>query len=124
MIALFKTQGMKIEFWWIGKTNEKYLKQGLEIYLNRLKHYNRIEITTLPDVKALKNQAKLKELEANSFLSKISNQDFVILCDEKGKEYDFNDIDLEFYEDFVGHLQSNKLATNTIGKKIQTPGIL
>lgn len=36
-------------------------------------------------------------------------------------EIDFNDIDLEFYQNFVEYLKVNKqLATNTIGKKIQT----
>ncbi|MFZ5939052.1 MAG: site-specific integrase [Bacteroidota bacterium] len=48
-----------------------------------------------------------------------------------GRDIDFNDIDLEFYEEFVSFLQDQnatvrnkdkkvKLATNTIGKKIQT----
>jgi len=40
---------------------------------------------------------------------------------EKSKEIDFKDIDLEFYQKFVEYLRVNKnLATNTIGKKIQT----
>jgi len=36
------------------------------------------------------------------------------------KKIDFKDIDLEFYKNFVEYLQKQKLATNTIGKKIQT----
>lgn len=35
-------------------------------------------------------------------------------------EPDFKDIDLEFYQNFVDMLKSKGLATNTIGKKIQT----
>jgi len=41
-------------------------------------------------------------------------------CKQKGKEYDFCDIDLDFYEDFTEYLKRLDLATNTIGKKIQT----
>lgn len=37
-----------------------------------------------------------------------------------GKALDFKDIDLDFYYGFVEYLQSLNLATNTIGKKIQT----
>jgi len=37
-----------------------------------------------------------------------------------GKIIDFKDIDLKFYEGFTQYLQSEKLAVNTIGKKIQT----
>ncbi|MBT6838078.1 MAG: site-specific integrase [Bacteroidetes bacterium] len=39
---------------------------------------------------------------------------------KKYKEPDFVDIDLEFYQDFIAFLRKNNLATNTIGKKIQT----
>jgi len=39
---------------------------------------------------------------------------------KKYKEPDFMDIDLEFYQNFVDMLKSKGLATNTIGKKIQT----
>lgn len=36
------------------------------------------------------------------------------------KDLDFKDIDLDFYYSFIEYLQSLNLATNTIGKKIQT----
>jgi integrase len=41
-------------------------------------------------------------------------------CKHKGREYDFKDIDLDFYDDFMRFLTSKNLALNTIGKKIQT----
>jgi len=39
---------------------------------------------------------------------------------EQGKEVNFNDIDLDFYEDFKAYLQSQGLALNTIGRIIKT----
>ncbi len=39
---------------------------------------------------------------------------------EEFKEPDFIDIDLEFYQQFIDLLRKKGLATNTIGKKIQT----
>jgi integrase len=41
-------------------------------------------------------------------------------ANEAKRTIDFKDIDLEFYYEFVGYLQGLNLATNTIGKKIQT----
>ncbi|NNF35606.1 MAG: 23S rRNA (pseudouridine(1915)-N(3))-methyltransferase RlmH [Saprospiraceae bacterium] len=79
---------MKIEIWWIGKTNEKYLQQGIDIYHKRLKHYNRVNLITIPDVKSPRDSGKLKALEGENILSKITNQDMLILCDENGKQYD------------------------------------
>jgi integrase len=38
----------------------------------------------------------------------------------KGTIIDFKDITIEFYDDFIKYLQDEKLAVNTIGKKIQT----
>jgi len=37
-----------------------------------------------------------------------------------GKAIDFKNIDLDFYDGFTQYLQGEKLAVNTIGKKIQT----
>ncbi|HHS95054.1 MAG TPA: 23S rRNA (pseudouridine(1915)-N(3))-methyltransferase RlmH, partial [Phaeodactylibacter sp.] len=42
---------MKIELWVVGKTKESYLREGISIYEQRLKHYNPIEIVYLPEVK-------------------------------------------------------------------------
>lgn len=41
-------------------------------------------------------------------------------AEHKSKIINFKDIDLGFYDGFIQYLQSKGLATNTIGKKIQT----
>lgn len=41
-------------------------------------------------------------------------------ANHKRRKIDFKDINLDFYHDFSAYLTSLKLATNTIGKKIQT----
>jgi 23S rRNA (pseudouridine1915-N3)-methyltransferase len=79
---------MKITFITVGKTDEAYLKEGIEKYVNRLKHYTRlaiIEIDELKNTKALtENQQKAKEAEL--ILKKILPLDHVILLDENGME--------------------------------------
>lgn len=40
-------------------------------------------------------------------------------AESKGREIDFKDITLDFYDDFVRFLESKELAQNTIGKKIR-----
>lgn len=78
---------MKIEFWWIGKTNEDYLEKGIDVYVKRLKHYNPINIKTLKDVKNYKSTEDLKIKEGEAFTEQIQNNDLVILLDEKGKSH-------------------------------------
>ena len=42
---------MKIVFLVIGKTSERWLKEGIEVYLKRLQHYQDTAIIVLPEVK-------------------------------------------------------------------------
>ena len=80
---------MKVKFLVVGKTAFDYLKFGEEIYQDRLKHYCIFERIEVQDVKNPKNFSKeeIKRKEAISILSKLSPNDFIVLLDEKGKEF-------------------------------------
>lgn len=43
---------------------------------------------------------------------------FIAFQEEKGRTYDFNDIDMDFYHDFTAFMNNKKLALNTVGKTI------
>ena len=79
---------MKIILLAIGKTNAKYLQEGIEQYIKRLSHYIPFEFKILPDVKTTKGltQEKQKEMEGQMFLGAIQSGDVVVLLDEKGIE--------------------------------------
>ena len=81
---------MKIKLIVIGKTDESYLKEGITKYTSRLKHYIDFQLIELPDVKLGKklNLNLQKEKEGAEILKLISKSDFVVVLDEKGKEYD------------------------------------
>lgn len=80
---------MKITLLTVGKTEDAYLKEGIEKYIKRLKHYIKLDIIDLPELKNTKalttDQQKTKEAEM--ILKKITNTDHVILLDEKGMEF-------------------------------------
>lgn len=80
---------MKISLLAISKTTEKYLQEGISIYEKRLQHYCKYQRIEIPDLKNAKNLSfeVQKQKEAELILSKISNTDFVVLLDEKGKEF-------------------------------------
>ncbi|WP_410220446.1 23S rRNA (pseudouridine(1915)-N(3))-methyltransferase RlmH [Pedobacter sp.] len=80
---------MKITLIAIGKTEDKYLIEGMEKYLNRLKHYINFSLFIIPDIKNTKNltQAQQKTKEAELILKQLNNSDTVMLLDEKGKKY-------------------------------------
>jgi 23S rRNA (pseudouridine1915-N3)-methyltransferase len=80
---------MKVHVYFIGKTTESYLREGEAIYAKRLKHYLPITFEVLPDIKGAGKMSpdKLKEKEGELVLSRLKNDDGLILLDEGGKQY-------------------------------------
>ena len=80
---------MRINLICIGKTDDKEISGLIKYYQNRLpKHWN-FEITEIPDVKNVKNLSPelLKREEGKLFLNLSENSDYIILLDEKGKQF-------------------------------------
>ena len=80
---------MKVKLVCIGKTDKEYIIEGVKEYEKRLKHYISFESVLLPDIKNSKNLTEIqqKEKEGEVILSQIKESDYVIILDEKGKEY-------------------------------------
>jgi len=80
---------MKILLLVIGKTDEKYLLEGMSKYRDRLKHYIGFNYEEIPDIKNRKSlsEAQQKKQEADLILTKLKMGDKLVLLDEKGKEY-------------------------------------
>jgi len=79
---------MKITLLIVGKTEDTYLKEGIDKYLKRLKFYARVEIAEIAELKNTKalTEQQQKSKEAELILKKITVNDYVILLDEKGME--------------------------------------
>lgn len=80
---------MKVRFIVVGKTDEKYLQEGIFKYENRLKHYAQYSMEVIPDIKKGKKttmeQQKLDE--GKEILSKVAKGDYLVLLDERGKSF-------------------------------------
>ena len=89
---------MKIRVVCIGKTGKKFLEEGEKEYLNRLKHYTKVEKIELPDIKNAKklSREQVKLEEGKALLKEIDSGDVVFLLDEKGKQFSS-----ELFADFI-----------------------
>ena len=80
---------MKVKLLMVGKTAHDYLIKAFDDYQQRIIHYLPYESKVIPDLKNTKKltteQIKLKEGEL--ILNQIQKSDFVVLLDEKGKEF-------------------------------------
>ena len=79
---------MKIVLLQTGKTTEKYIAEGVDIYLKRIRRYSDFEIITVPDQKNTRNMPveEQKTREGVRILQAIGKDDFAVLLDERGKE--------------------------------------
>ncbi len=80
---------MQVTLLCIGKTGKKFLEEGEQEYLKRLRHYISFQLQIIPDIKQAKSlsQSQIKQREGELILEKINPADTLILLDEKGKEY-------------------------------------
>ncbi len=79
---------MKIQLVAVGKTSSGYIREGIDMYLNRLKHYLPVEVKIISDIKENKSmtEERQKELEGEAILSTLMPGDYVVLLDERGDE--------------------------------------
>jgi 23S rRNA (pseudouridine1915-N3)-methyltransferase len=85
---------MKTVCWVIGKTQEKYLQEGIREYLGRIKHYWPFEYVEM-------------NIEMADLSKRIENSDIVVLLDEKGKQYD--SVEFAHFLDKVQHSGGKRL---------------
>jgi len=72
----------------IGKTEEAYIRSGVDEYMKRLKKYAPVEEVFLKNVKSGRQTdiVFIKEEEGKQVLKKISNNDLLVVLDERGEE--------------------------------------
>jgi 23S rRNA (pseudouridine1915-N3)-methyltransferase len=79
---------MKITLVVTGKTDSKWLQEGIDTFVNRLKHYSPIEIKVLPDLKNTRNMPVelQKEKEGLQMIPVLEGKNDIFLLDEGGKQ--------------------------------------
>lgn len=84
---------MKVRILTIGKLKEKYLVNGINEYVKRLNAYCKVEMVEVPDEPIPDNASEnveniIKDKEADKIVSKIKDDEYVIVLDLHGKEID------------------------------------
>jgi 23S rRNA (pseudouridine1915-N3)-methyltransferase len=80
---------MKIALLQTGKTTDKNVAGIADLYLSRIAKYNPFEIITLPDIKNSSSLPvqELKIKEGKKIIQTLNDEDYVVLLDERGKEF-------------------------------------
>lgn len=80
---------MKITLLTVGKTDKDWVRQGMDIYVSRLKHYIPFSVVEIPELRNVSAMTKdqIKTKEGELILKQVKPADDLILLDERGKEY-------------------------------------
>lgn len=81
---------MKTSLVAVGKTNDAWIRQGISVYFDRLKHYLRFEYHEIEDIRIKAGKTdfvRQSMLEGEKILKFIEPGDYVVLLDEKGLEF-------------------------------------
>ena len=73
----------------VGKTDISWVREGLEMYVSRLKHYAPFSVVEIPELKGVSSltREQIKEREGALVLDRLKSADEVVLLDEKGREF-------------------------------------
>lgn len=80
---------MKVTLLTVGKTDVKWVREGLDLYISRLVHYVPFSLVEIPELRNVSSfsESQIKEKEGELILKALKSADEVILLDEHGKEY-------------------------------------
>ncbi|TVQ06495.1 MAG: 23S rRNA (pseudouridine(1915)-N(3))-methyltransferase RlmH [Bacteroidetes bacterium] len=80
---------MKITLLTIGKTDQGFLKEGIEEYVKRLKHYVSFEVKEIAALKKTSGMSPdvVKQKEAELISRHLEKADCLVLLDERGQEF-------------------------------------
>ena len=80
---------MEVKLITVGRTDVPWVKEGLDLYVSRLRHYVPFSLVEIPQLKNVSafTRDQIKEKEGELILKQVVPGDSVILLDERGKEY-------------------------------------
>jgi 23S rRNA (pseudouridine1915-N3)-methyltransferase len=81
---------MKMQVWAVGKRHEPYVREGVEDFTGRLRHYFPLEwhIIPVPKHAGMLSAADLKAAEGRTILEWLRPEDHLVALDEQGVQMD------------------------------------
>lgn len=79
---------MKIKLILVGKTNFDFINQGIIEFEKRLTKFIKFEIIIVKEAKGQTDKNIIKKNESKNILEKINPDDYLILLDNNGSEFD------------------------------------
>jgi 23S rRNA (pseudouridine1915-N3)-methyltransferase len=79
---------MKFQFWSVGKVHESYVREGVDLFTQRISRYFPVtwHILPLPKNAGMMSEMDLMKKEGDMILDLLKPDDYLVLLDERGKQ--------------------------------------
>ncbi len=80
---------MKLLFFSIGKPNDSFVNEGIELFTKRINNYYPASWTIIPIPKnaGSLSEIDMKKKEGDAILATLQKEDYLVLLDERGKQF-------------------------------------
>ena len=78
---------MKIKLLCVGAVRDNSIAAAIDMYAKRIPHYWPFSMVCIPDVRGARDPKGQKALEGAKILAETAPGDFLMLLDERGKQY-------------------------------------
>jgi 23S rRNA (pseudouridine1915-N3)-methyltransferase len=91
---------MKFQFWSVGKENESYVDEGIQLFTKRINNYYPAtwNIISSPKNASKMEETELKNAEGDILLGYLKKDDYLILLDERGKQLNCEKLAIKIQE--------------------------
>ena len=89
---------MNIRLLVVGKDKPSYISEGVQDFAKRLGPFCDFEMVFVKDERVHDDVAKVLEKEAESILKQLSSDEFVIVCDERGRSLSSIELSEQFQQ--------------------------
>lgn len=99
----------------IGKVKDTNLKALIDDYTKKINHYHKFEVVEVKDEPIKDNEKYVLDTEASRALSKIDNDEYVILLDLHGKTMDSIEFSKKIDKLFVSYSKITFVIGGSLG---------
>lgn len=78
---------MKLLLWSVGKANEKYVDEGINIFTKRISRYYPVEWNIFPPAKNPASLSDHQKIESEKIIASFQQNDIIIALDEDGRQW-------------------------------------
>jgi 23S rRNA (pseudouridine1915-N3)-methyltransferase len=79
---------MTIRLFLFGKNKPAYVEEGVQTFVKQIRPYCNLSIHYLKDNKVHSNVDKVLSEEAKTLLPQLQADEYIVVCDDKGKSFD------------------------------------